>query len=369
MKNIYSLIILFFLSSSQILCTAQNLTITIPENHFGIDNDNSIIISRIENIEDYNNLQTYNELKISFGDDHFMFNTIPDNLQYSASYQINNTNNSKQYTLYFTELPIISIVASEEILNEPKILANFTYSDNTQTLTSLIGIELRGGSSLAYPKKNYDLEFWTDSTGEDTHNVQFGNLRSDDDWILKSLYNEPLRLRSYTASKLWLNLYTPSYIADEPKAKAGADVAFAEVFLNDTYNGIYNLSEQVDKKQLKLKSFNDHIRGELYKGKSWGATTFTELPPYDNNLRTWGGYVYKYPKENQITDWANLYQFTDFVINASDEDFSNSIWNKYNEENFASYFMFLNLIRATDNTGKNIYLAKYKKNSEYFYVP
>ena len=31
--------------------------------------------------------------------------------------------------------------------------------------------------------------------------------------------------------------------------------------------------------------------------------------------------------------------------------------------------MFINLIRATDNTGKNIYLAKYKANEPYFYVP
>mgnify|MGYP005742584177 CR=1 FL=1 len=31
--------------------------------------------------------------------------------------------------------------------------------------------------------------------------------------------------------------------------------------------------------------------------------------------------------------------------------------------------MFLNLIRATDNTGKNIYLAKYKQGEPYFYIP
>ncbi len=368
MKKIYSLIIL--VSLFQTFSMAQDLTIDIPENHFGIDDDNSIIVSRIENIENYDNLQTYNNLKINFGGNSFYFNTIPNNLQYSESYNVNNTDNSKQYTLYFTKLPIISITADEEIPDEPKILANFTYSDDLQTLTSLVGIELRGGSSLSYPKKNYDLEFWTDNTGNETHNVQFGNLRSDDDWILNGLYNEPLRLRSYTANKLWLKLYTPSYIEDEPEAKSGVDVLFAEIFLNNHYNGIYNLSEQVDKKQLKLKSFkNDKIRGELYKGISWGATTFTQLPPYNNNLRTWGGYLYKYPKENQITDWSNLYQFTDFVINSSDENFSDSIWIKYDKENFAAYFLFLNLIRATDNKGKNIYLGKYKKDAKYFYVP
>ncbi len=104
--------------------------------------------------------------------------------------------------------------------------------------------------------------------------------------------------------------------------------------------GIYALGEQVDKKQLKLKSFNGSIRCEFYKGISWGASTFTELPQYDNNNRIWSGFEMKYPKEDDITDWSNLYNFVDFVINSSEINFEDNIIDKFNINNAIDYFIF-----------------------------
>ncbi|MDO5981774.1 CotH kinase family protein [Flavivirga spongiicola] len=366
MKN-FCLTLLIILNS--ILGLSQSLTIDIPENHFKIDETNSLIVSHIENIETYNDVTGFNEIIISLNQNDYNFNSMPTTLEYSDSYLITETNTTNQYTLYFTQLPIISIETPNTIFDEPKVLANFVYADNEQVLISNIGIELRGGSSQSYPKKTYDLEFWEDDSGEDTHNVQFGNLRSDDDWILDALYNEPLRLRSYISNKLWLNIHTTNYLEDEPKAKSGANVKYVEMFLNGNYNGIYNLSEQIDKKQLKLKSFNGDIRGELYKGISWGASTFTNFPSYNNDNRIWSGYEIKYPKEDDVTDWSNLYQFTDFVMNSSNTYFFDNIWSEFDFNNYSDYFIFLNLLRATDNTGKNIYLAKYQSDEPYFYVP
>ena len=366
MKKLFLLLSILF---NTIFCFSQNLTISISENHFGIDENNALIVSHIEDINDYTNTTGFDEITITLDQNNFYFNTIPASLEYSDSYLITDTRTLNQYTLYFTQLPIISIDSTTTIVDEPKVLANFVYSDNEQVLISNIGIEIRGGGSQSYPKKTYDLEFWEDDLGEETNNVQFGDLRSDDDWILDGLYNEPLRLRSYVANKLWLEIHTSSYLGEEANAKSGANVKYVEMFLNNQYNGVYNLSEQVDKKQLKLKSFNDNIRGELYKGFSWGASTFTDLPDYDNGSRIWSGYEIKYPKEDQITDWDNIYQFTDFVINSSNIDFTNDIWAKFDIDNYSDYFIFLNLIRATDNTGKNIYLAKYNTNEPYFHVP
>ncbi len=366
MKKLFLLLSILF---NTIFCFSQNLTISISENHFGIDENNSLIVSHIEGIENYTNTTGFDEIIINLDQNNYYFNSIPASLEYSDSYLITDTDTSIQYTLYFTQLPIILVEPTTAIVDEPKVLANFIYSDDEQVLISNIGIEIRGGSSQSYPKKTYDLEFWEDDFGEETNNEQFGDLRTDDDWILDGLYNEPLRLRSYVANKLWLKIHTPGYIDEEASAKSGANVKYIEMFLNGQYNGVYNLSEQIDKKQLKLKNFNDNIRGELYKGISWGASTFTDLPNYDNGSSVWSGYEMKYPKEDEITDWDNIYQFTDFVMNSSDIDFTNSIWTKFDIDNYSNYFIFLNLIRATDNTGKNIYLAKYNTNEPYFHVP
>lgn len=178
-------------------------------------------------------------------------------------------------------------------------------------------------------------------------------------------------MRAYSSHQLWLDIHTPYYLDEEEEAKAGADVMYADVFLNNEYIGIYMLSEQVDKKQLKLKSYNGNIRGELYKAESWdtGNITFTGLPDYDNSSEIWGGYELKLPDSDDIIDWGNLYNFTDFVMNSETNVFVDQISEELKIENAIDYFIFLNLLRATDNYGKNIYTAKYNEGEPYFFVP
>ena len=346
---------------------AQLLTIEAPESKLFIDVEHEIILLQLTSLEEYDDLADFTSIEIIFNSQIFDFIEIPNSLEFSSSYIVEN--NEQQFELFITNFPIISIHSDNEIINDPKVLADFSYVDDHQTFTSKIGIELRGGSALEHAKKTFDIELWEDDEGDDKLDHQFGALREDDDWILDALHNEPLRIRSFLSHKLWLDMHWLSYAPQEPKAKSGADVMYVEVFLNGNYNGIYLLSEQVDRKLLKLKKYEDEIRGELYKGVWWGATTFTDLPFMDNNLRNWGGHEMKYPKKDDITDWRNLYDFTDFVINSDDVEFSSEIYDKVEKRNYLDYFIFLNLLRATDNTGKNIYTAKYNSDGKYFYVP
>lgn len=347
--------------------SAQTLAISIEQDQFQIDEDRKLILSHINEIEQFANLETYATIEITFGDYGFLFEDIPALLEYSNSYIV--LDGSEPYTLYFTQLPIISIDTEYEIIDEPKVPAELTYSDGAQSLSSSIGIELRGGYSQSFPKKTYDLELWEDEFGEQHRDLKFGNLRSDDDWVLDALYNEPLRIRSYLSHKLWLQIHQPHYLIEEPEAKAGADVEYVEVFLNGEYNGVYLLSEQIDKKQLQIKGYNGEIRGELYKSVTWGASTYGNAPGFDNTSDRWGGYEVKYPRSDDTINWQNLYDFTDFVVNGSDADFETQIWDRFNRDNCLDYYLYLNLIKATDNTGKNIYVARYDANWPYFNVP
>ena len=361
--------LLFCYTLNIISANTQTLTVEIPQGHFNIDVANELIVSRIDQIESYTNLENYEEVILILGQTTYTFSATPASLVYSTSYLVTDQDNF--FTLYFTSLPIVSVAVNTEILDEPKVPAFLTYADDTQLLVSSVGIELRGGSSLSHPKKTYDLEFWEDPSGAYNKAVQFGNMREDDDWILDGLYNEPLRMRSHLAHKLWLEMHTPYYQDDEPAAKAGADVAFVELFINGAYKGLYNLSEQVDRKLLKIKKFTTETRGELYKGVTWGGgTTFSSLPDYDNNSRLWGGYDFKYPKVTDIaTDWTNIYNLIDFAINSSNNELSENMWSYFQQENYIDYFIFLNFLRASDNTGKNIFLTKYKQGEPYFLVP
>ncbi len=359
-------IFLFFIS---IVTFSQNVNIVADNGKFIIDEDLKLIVCN-KNVTAYNDLSTTSSLTIELNGNSYTFNTVPNKLENGKPYNV--TLSSTVFQLYFSKLPLLNIDTSNEIQDEPKVLANLKLTDtsNSEAILSYCGIELRGGFSQSYPKKSYDIELWKDQTGDNSKKESFLNMRKDDDWILISMYNEPLRIRNMINHKLWREIHTPYYIEQENKAFAGIRTEYIELAINNEYMGIYALGEQIDKKQLQLKKYKTSIKGELYKGISWGdAVTFSNLENYNNNSRIWSGFETKYPKESDITNWDNLYNFVDFVINSSDEDFQNTIHDKFQMHNAIDYFIFLNLLRATDNTGKNIYIAKYNENEPYFYAP
>ncbi len=349
------------------LSHSQTLTLELDGERGQIDRDLGLIVAHLENLDEYNDLSDYTEIVVGLGAETYSFDVLPSGLTYTQGYVVRaDTDN---YTLYFTELPLMAIQTREDIVDEPKVLGTLTYADDSLQLTTYIGVELRGGSTLTAPKKTLDIEIWQDTLGEESLDVSFGDLRSDDDWVLDALYNEPLRMRSFFAHQLWVDMHTLYYQDEEPKAKSGAEVRYVELFLNGHYNGIYALSEQLDRKQMKLKSYKEGVRGELYKGRTWGAPTYGQPPSFNNASREWAGYEMKYPKENQATDWESVFDFVNFVKNSSDEEFVEQIWSAFDYDNHLDYFIFLNVLRATDNTGKNIYLAKYNSDEPYFNVP
>ena len=361
-----TLLIASFVLSS-LLGFAQELTIAIPEHRFRIDPYNNIVVIQRQNLDDYADLSGYSEIELELSGFEFSFVDIPTSLEYTGGYTINN--GSENYNLFFTRLPLLKIQSQGNIENEPKIPAQFLYADEDQIIISTIGIERRGAISQSYPKNTYDIEFWEDETGEVKVDVQIGNMRNDDDWILDGMYNEPLRIRAHSAMQLWLEIHEPHYISLHPNAKSGAKSQYVELFLNGRYTGIYLISEQIDRKLLEVLPFEGEIEGELYKGEDFGeASTFELLPDFDNSSRIWSDYEMKYPDESDTTNWQNLYDFTDFVMNSSEDEFEN-IWSKFSLDNYIDYFIFLNTIRAGDNIGKNIYTGRYSSDMPYFYVP
>ena len=255
-------------------------------------------------------------------------------------------------------------------MDTPSVYANLTVTDTIGTMAqSAMGIEIRGAFSQNYPKKSYELSLWADSTGAANQDISLLGMRTSNKWNLQAMYNDPLRLRLKLANEVWMGMNHLYYQALEPAGKSSISLAYAEVFINDSYQGIYTLTERVDRKQLKLKKYTTKIMGELYKGSdgAGGALTFDKVPDANNNSLDWGGFEYKEPDEE--TNWTALHDFTNFVVNSSDADFYAQYKSKFHLGNAVDYFIFLNLMRAIDNTGKNIYIAKYKPNEPYYYVP
>lgn len=358
------LLYLFF-SLSFYISYAQE--IIIPSNQYNIDANKSLIVTNMD--INYVNTTWEGEKSSITLDVSYNFEIPVSVIKVGTPYSLINPSDSKKYILYFTALPLITITANSEIVNEPNVLGNFKLIESNQNIiTSDIGIQLRGAYSQSLPKKSFEIEFWEDQNGTETHDVSLLGMHSDDSFNLQAMYNESLRFHSKTNNDLWKMIHEPYYLNLEPEVVSGIEMKYAELFLNGEYRGIYCVGEKVNRKLLKLKKHNGNIRGELYKGDQWGnSSTFTSLIPYNNDDLLWGGLEYKHPKE--VTDWSNLYQFVDFVINETNSNFYAEYKTKFDLKNAVDYFIFLNVIRAADNRGKNLYIAKYASNEPYFYVP
>ena len=275
------------------------------------------------------------------------------------------------YTYYRSEMPLITITTDGPIVNSPAVHGIINVADaDGNVVTMHAGFKIRGTSSQQYDKKSYRVELWADETGVEMADTTFLGLRSDDDWNLEAMWAQPLRLRDKVANELWMEMYQLPYAENEPDALPGIRMVYADVFINDEYMGVYALTERMDRKQLGLRKYNGELRGLLYKGNGPGAPTFDSLPGFDNTLDTWDNYEWVYPNESDTAiNWSHLYNFTNFVMNASDNVFYSQYSAQFDQANAIDYYLFINSIMAMDNMGRNLFLARYKKSSTYMYLP
>ena len=275
------------------------------------------------------------------------------------------------YTYYRSELPLINITTDGEIVNSPAVHGIISVADADGNVIEMhAGFKIRGTSSQQYEKKSYRIELWTDATGTEMADTTFLGMRSDDDWNLEAMWSQPLRLRDKVANDLWMEMYTLPYADLEPNARPGVRMKYADLFINNEYQGVYTLTERMDRNQLNLRRYTTEIRGILYKGNGPGAPTFESLTPYDNSSDTWDNYEWVYPNEDEATNnWYHLYSFTNFVMNSSDNVFRSQYAAQFDKANAIDYYLFINALMGMDNMGRNIFMARYKKTSPYIYLP
>ncbi|HEY9535669.1 MAG TPA: CotH kinase family protein [Mucilaginibacter sp.] len=287
---------------------------------------------------------------------------------------VNAVNVTTTYHLIVTGMPIVMLTAGNEIgdndINAKFDLINPDYQAQHSKLeiASNITIAIRGGTSRAYPKKNYKVHLVDDSNNES--DVSLLGLRSDNSWILDAMYIDQSRMRNRLCTDLWNTFNNVPYIDQEPTALNGTRGYMTEVFLNGKYHGIYCLTEKLDRKQLKIKK----QYGDMYKADYWtNETDFQGISPFDNNSGTWGGWELEYPDlgDTPAPDWSYLYNEVNYIANATDDDFSKQISSKVDINNMVDYFIFINILDATDNENKNTFFSFYdsRNESRFFYSP
>lgn len=207
-----------------------------------------------------------------------------------------------QLSFTSSNLPIIVINTNgQSIDDDPKITAHmgiiFNGPGNRNNITDplneydgLIGIELRGNMTKGFEKKPYTLE--TRDTEGNNLNVSLLGLPKENDWILSASYLDKTFIRdpfAYHMSRLMGNW--------------ASRTVHCELFLNDVYQGIYILQEQIkpDKNRLDITKMSSEDNsgeevtgGYIYEVAQNGAS-------FGKRRR------YKYPKSKDMTEEQKNY--------------------------------------------------------------
>lgn len=231
-----------------------------------------------------------------------------------------------------------------------------------------ITLATRGATARYLLKKSYKLN--TVDAADNARDLPLLGLRNDEDWILDAMYIDQSRMRNRLCTDLWNSFNNVPYLAQEPDALNGTRGYMTEVFLNGKYQGVYCLTEKLDRKQLKVKK----AYGAVYKSDVvTGQTAFTINQPYDNSSATWNGWEFSYPDldDAPAPTWAYLSNIIGFIATSSDVDFSSDIKNRVDINNLVDYFIFTNVIQASDNSAKNQYFSfyDYRTNGNSFTRP
>ena len=278
----------------------------------------------------------------------------------------------------FTSLPVVKIYGS---FNNEYSMGSIIVHEPDQVAPAMLSMKAkwRGGitNSNGKHKRNYHVKL-LDENGEKIERKFFG-LRNDNSWILESCQVDMSRIRNRVLTDLWNDYCTPPYyIRQETKALSGSRGHFVELILNDEYRGIYCMTENMDRKQMKLKKYDETdgtIHGQLWKSKDWSYAVFmghnrdnnyypgTSPVSFNNWSESWDQYYVKYPDIEDLgqTDWQTLYNAVDFVCTSSDTNFQRYFAEYFDLPVVVDYYILMETILSTDNHGKNMFFAVYDK--------
>ena len=277
-----------------------------------------------------------------------------------------------------SHLPIVIVNTNgQDVPTENKITAHMGIIDNGPGETNhlsdpynhydgYIGIELRGSSTLWFPKKQFAVET-RDSLGEN-NNVSLFGMPEENDWIFNAPYTDKSLMRNAL-------LYKISRDAGHYASRSH----YFELVLNGDYRGVYVMLEKIkrDDNRVDIAKLNpDDVSGDdltggyIIKIDKWDGENvggWYSEPQLGGNSGFY--YQYHYPKPDEIVS-----EQQDYIINYIDnfeqvmisENFSDSISGYpsiIHWDSFVDFLIMQELTKNVDGYRLSSYLYKDKDSN------
>ena len=286
-----------------------------------------------------------------------------------------------------SNLPIVVIdTDGQSILDDPRTPAGMgivfnpdgarnRISDRFNGYDGRISIEIRGKSSLMFPKKSYGFET-QDGLGGNRNAALLG-MPEENDWILYAAYNDKTLLRNVLAFHLARSM-----------GRYASRTRFCELVVDGDYLGIYVLMEKIkrDSNRVNISELGEtDISGDAVTGgyiikvdkeeegsRSWRS--FSGIA-----LRGWNPFLfqYHYPESAKIVpeqEQVIRHFILDFETALNRPDFKNpkTGYARFIDVNsFVDHFILRELTKEIDSYKFSTYLYKDRdsKNGKLFMGP
>ncbi|MDD4771982.1 MAG: CotH kinase family protein [Eubacteriales bacterium] len=268
--------------------------------------------------------------------------------------------NNTQYLLcrlIFTYMPVMTIDNSGTVVDynypiTPDISEGFmTLTDAGTKQKSDILINVRGGSSRAFPKVSYKMNLVADGKKNDMNLL---GMRNDDDWVLLAIYTDESKIRDRLSYDLWSAFAAKN---NNFGLHNGPQIKYIELILNGRYWGLYGLVVPVDKKQQKIDDVQSEI---LCKIESWEIPKAAEIRE-SASARSVDSIFMKHPDEPDEASWNIVADLVGLIFESDDDVFMKEIAKVVDIDNVLDYWILVNVISGEDNGWKNMFMT-FKRN-------
>lgn len=192
----------------------------------------------------------------------------------------------------------------------------------------------QGAGSLAYPKKNFSIKLKTSSGSK--FPMQFGNWYSTNEYHLKANYADYSMVRNVVGAKLYREIDETVY----PNNAFGMIDGFPiVVYYENHFYGCYTWNLKQDDKLFGMNTSNNGLTQMVYR----------------SGLGEWNidNFEYRSDGNESASNKQTLQALLDWCKNSSYTQFSNELEEHFDKNNLITYWVFCNIMCATDNTINN----------------
>ena len=220
----------------------------------------------------------------------------------------------------------------------------------------------RGATASKYMMKpSFNMKLRNDDYSEEVDSALLG-LRSCSSWILDAMAIDRICMRNRVSFDIW-NEFSRLPYETQYDGRYGSEGRFLEVYINNTYYGIYCLNDRINRKLLDLKKTKENedgsvqVRGVLYKSGTSDINP-QESPGYNEDstacVVSWhNAWELTYPDDyGGIQAWEPL---QDAFANGKNAEY---VKKYFYLENLADYQILIMALSIGDNWGnKNHYFS------------